>query len=411
MKYKKEIIWNYISLIVMALAGLLMNTVIVVFYNANALGLFNEVYAWYMVLSQFAVCGIHMAILKFVPENFEWDKKNTFLGTGLVITIATSLICISVAEIVSLSLNDESWRISMSVAYIGLVFFAVNKVLLNYLNAIQRMVAYAVFNSFRYFLLAGILLVLSIIHVDPFWLAAVFPISELCLMIALFAYCFTIVRTRFTFERKIVRQLFGFGIRIFPSNLVLEFNTKLDVICLGFILKDREQIGIYSLAILFAEGFYMLYITIRKLVNPSISESNAQGRLEEKIGEIKEWIGKYVRIGGIIAFIGVVVVYYLYCMVLKKPDHYIGEIYIVLIGIAMVLTGRYIIFGDILAQIGMPSEESLLNLLTVICNLVLNVVLITILGTVGAAIATACSHFVFAFHLRMRVKKRIGLKI
>ena len=45
-----------------------------------------------------------------------------------------------------------------------------------------------------------------------------------------------------------------------------------DIICLGVVLGDDFLIGIYSFAILFVEGFYQLYVTVRRSINPKITD-------------------------------------------------------------------------------------------------------------------------------------------
>lgn len=68
---------------------------------------------------------------------------------------------------------------------------------------------------------------------------------------------------------------------------MFEMNMKVDVICLGLLLSDTKQIGIYSFSVLFVEGFYMLYVTIRKLINPYTSEFNAKEKSEKYIVDLQ----------------------------------------------------------------------------------------------------------------------------
>lgn len=411
MKYKSDIIWNYVSLVIMAVVGLLMNTIVVLFYDADALGLFNETYAWYMILSQVSVWGIHMAIVKYVPETEIEKKKSEILGTSLLLVLMISMIVTSLSAIAVSRLHDEAWRMSMGIAFCGLIGMSLNKVLLNYLNAVNRMKLYAVFASVRYLALGVILLLLSIAHTERSLLSLTFPLTECVVLLSLILYFKVGIKERMIFQKELFKELFLFGTQILPSNIVLELNTKVDIVCLGFIVKDNTKIGIYSFAILFTEGFYMLYITIRKIVNPSIAEFNVKGKLVDKISEIRELAKKYLWIGGFAAYVGVSAFYYLYCVILNKPNYYVGVLYILIICFSMVVTGKYIVFGDLLAQIGMPTEESLLNLITVACNFALNIIFIMTFGTIGAAIATAVSHIVFAIYLKIRVKRRVGINL
>src|SRR5262245_13312658 len=48
----------------MGVAGLALNFLIAAFYDAATLGVFNQVYTIYILLSQVAVAGIHLSVLK-----------------------------------------------------------------------------------------------------------------------------------------------------------------------------------------------------------------------------------------------------------------------------------------------------------------------------------------------------------
>lgn len=408
MKFKKDLIWNYLSLILMAFSGLLMNAVIVLFYGSATLGVFSETYAWYIILSQISVWGIHMAVVKYVPEADSEERKGEILKIGIMITIAASLLVTIVSETAVYCLKDVAWKKSMQIAFTGLVLLSVNKVLLNYLNAIYRMVAYAVFVSVRYACFGLGILVLSLISVEPDWIALVFPITEIVVFLGMAVYYTFRVPISGKLDGKIAGKMLYFGTKILPSYIVLEMNTKVDVVCLGMLVSNISQIGIYSFSIFFTEGFYMLYITIRKMVNPGIAKANTEKRLLEWITEVKKSLHKYMIWGGSAAYIGIMIGYVILCYLMQQPEYSRGVFYILIICFAIIVNGKYIVFGDLLAQTGYPLEESMLNVLTVAGNFVLNIVFISVLGVAGAAAATAVSHFIFSFYMKARVKERLG---
>ena len=67
-KFSKDLLWNASAFALSALLGVLVNLLIVRFYDPAALGVFNLVYASYILLSQLAVGGVHLAIQAFVPR-------------------------------------------------------------------------------------------------------------------------------------------------------------------------------------------------------------------------------------------------------------------------------------------------------------------------------------------------------
>lgn len=412
MRLKKDFIFNYISLITMAASGLALNAVIVFYYDSSVLGVFNETYAWYVILSQASVWGIHMSVLKYVPEQESDENKGSLLKSAVLITALISTGITALMEIFIWIVPDiMTWSRSLRIAGIGLILIAVNKVLLNYLNAVGKMAAYAVFNSLRYLNLLAVAIIISAYRNDYIYLSLAFPVSELIVLLIMFAYIITRCINTGHVNRTHIFMLTQFGTRIMPSYMVTEMNTKVDVVCLGLLISDTSQIGIYSFAILFTEGFYMFYLTIRKMVNPGLAEYNVKGKINEYINFIKVKIKKYLFIGSMGVLASILVAYYLVCIMLGRNGYIIGLRYICIICVAMSINGKQIIFGDILAQLGYPLEESAVNVVTVFSNFVLNIFFILMFGVTGAAVATAISHFIFTVFLLYMVKKRTGLEL
>jgi O-antigen/teichoic acid export membrane protein len=67
-KFKQDITWNAGAFALSALFGVLVNLLIIRFYDASALGVFNLVYAIFILLSQLAVGGVHLAVQAFIPR-------------------------------------------------------------------------------------------------------------------------------------------------------------------------------------------------------------------------------------------------------------------------------------------------------------------------------------------------------
>ena len=87
----------------------------------------------------------------------------------------------------------------------------------------------------------------------------------------------------------------------------------------------------------------------------------------------------------------------------------IGALGVVAVSIA--LTAKYIAFGNLLAQTGAPAKESLVNIISVCSNIILNLIFISIWGIFGAGFATACSYIVYAVVLKQFVKHELKVDL
>lgn len=410
-KTKKGLLVNYFSVAIMAASGLIMTSAVRYFYDSSSLGIFNESYAWYMILSQVSVWGIHMSVLKYIPEQRTDEEKGEVLISSLLASLMISLPLLLILEIIVWLLYNLAWRTSLLIALVGLPFMSLNKILLNYLNAILDFIGFAVIQSLRYLMLAAGIAALSANKLNSDYLTIVFPAVETAVCSAIALYIGTKKSIKGKPKKKWIFESLDFGAKILPSNMVLEMNSKVDVVCLGLILNDTAKIGVYSYAILFTEGLYYIYYTLRKVINPRISSSKANSNLMEYIKKVQVYQKKYFAIGSIVSLFVVEFVYFLICMIFGSEEYYIGLLYICIIGVSITLNGKSIIWGDFLSQTGYPVEESKVNLWTIMSNIICNIILIYFFGTVGAAIGTYISYFVYRVFQNKYILETSGMKL
>jgi len=133
------------------------------------------------------------------------------------------------------------------------------------------MKAYAVFQALRYIFLIIGLVALIIYSVDGNRLPIILTFSEFLLFVVLFPY--SLRHVKIPFSRKVVRwakEHVGFGGKAAVGNILIDVNTRVDVLLLGFFTSDRI-VGIYSFAAMLADGFSQLPVVLRTNVNPIIT--------------------------------------------------------------------------------------------------------------------------------------------
>ena len=413
-KFVEGLIWNYGSVVILSVSGFLLNFLIIFFYDAAALGIFNRAQAWYGILSQITVWGVHMSIMKLIPEcKDDRQEREMILSSAFVGVLLFSVVCVVIIEAALpwIITNNRGLLTSMQMIVPALVFFSLNKVLLNYLNGLSEMKAYAFLQSLRYIVIVITILIFGILRCDHIRLTLCFMAAE----IVVFAVSVGYLIHKKLFIKKIslkyVKEHARFGTCILMSNMVTELNTKVDIICLGFILGNDYLIGIYSFAVLFADGFYQLFYVVRRSINPKITEYHVKGKLQEGIAAINVNLKKYLRVLSPLALAALGVGYYILCCLLHQKEYLVGLQYLLIICVAIMLSGRKIILGNIFAQTGFPTCESIVNTITVVSNFSLNIIFIYIWGLSGAALATAVSYIIFGCALRYYANKELKVAI
>lgn len=409
-----DLVYNYLSVGITAICGAAFSIIISFFYPEEMLGRFNTIYSYYIVLSQFCVWGIHMAIVKYAAE--EEGISKALLSRVLVLTIAISVfVSINACFVVNMCLKHligDSMVQSFNTIWVALVFFSINKVFLGWLNGKSLMRAFAIFQATRNFTIAISLIIFSVVGISGTKLTYCFAMAEILLCLCEIFYC---LKKRNEFNNKPTSVKLGdilwFGTRILPSNAVMELNTKIDVICLSIITNNEALVGVYSFAAMFGEGFYQLFVVVRKIMNPHLTKKNEAHKLDQYINFIKVKYTKWLYIGSALCGLLLLFGFNFLISLIGKDGYEIGAIVLAVLCLFMVLNAKSIVFGNILAQTGNPSEESFVNIITATCNGVLNIFMIFCFGIYGAALATGISYCVYTIFQRYFVTKKLKVRM
>jgi O-antigen/teichoic acid export membrane protein len=393
-RFGRDVIWNLASLAILAASGLVINIVIARCCGADALGVFNQVFAVYIMLSQFAVGGVHLSVLKQVSYH-QSDPRQAAMAATSGLALATSLA--SLVAMATFLLKDacawalDSRPVAQGVALIapGLLFFSLNKVLLSILNGLRFMRAYAVFQSLRFVLILAAIGAIIAAGWPDAWLAGSLSIAEFLLFAALSLYvAAAVVPIRIGDARHdMMREHLRFGLRGFGSGVLSEINTRVDVLMLGWFTSDA-RVGIYSFAAILAEGFGQIPAVVRRNVDPILGLHFADGTVRQ----IRSFTRR-VKHGTYLAMVAiclVAVAAYPLAITWVVRDQALAAsspvFAILMIGIA--LSAGYRPFFGLLLQGGRPGAHTFCTALVVGLNVVLNAALIPFLGVHGAAVAT-----------------------
>ena len=222
--FEEGLIWNYGSIVILALSGILFDTLIICFYNAETLGIFNQAYAYYIIVSQLCAWGIHMSVVRAVSLSEEGEEQKKILSSAILLVLGiSSVVCFIIKTILTVI---ESSDLIIAFGYVlpALFFFAENKVILGFFNGRLEMKIYAFLQSIRSISIALGILILALLHIHYTKITLCFLIGEFVVTLIGIGI---LVRNRMisreiSFDR--IKEHFYFGSKIFLSNLVLELN-------------------------------------------------------------------------------------------------------------------------------------------------------------------------------------------
>ena len=389
-------------------------------YGAEFLGIFNITFALYIVLSQFAVFGLHLSILRFASELFSVNQKQfaeaVFTGFLLVsaISFAITFAAWAATPFVAFIFKDDDIISAYQLLLPGLFAFSLNKFLLAVINGARHMTAFAIFQSSRYVLILGVLLILIITKQGGEFLTLVISISELVLLPILTIYVFFVSRIlkhqHLRFKKFWLTAHCIFGVRVFLSSAISELNTRVDVLMIGAFLGDVKA-GIYSIAILLAEGLAQFSVVVRNNVNPLLTRSvlnNMLSELREFSRKISLYFFSFMIVVGLLLLL---LFPYLVSFVALENDFASAYPSLIILIIGLVIASPYLPFNMIFSQANRPTLQTVFTLLTVLVNIFLNSIAIPLAGIEGAAVATSISYICSVLLLIYMCRKSLDVKI
>jgi len=390
-KFSSDIVWNFGSFGILAVIGILLNVTITIFYGVAALGVFNQIYSIYILASQLAVAGIHLSVLRHAPQySSEPESMKSILSAAITLSIVTSTL-ISFLFFVCRNLIGSilmSEDVSSGLVFVlpALIFFSINKVMMAFLNAKQQMRAYAIFQSLRYIMMYGCLVLFGLTHFSHIKIPLLFSLSEGALTIILSVF----VRKQLSFKSlskvfQWVKIHFLFGIKALWGNLIIEFNSRVDVLILGIFASD-EVTGIYSFASMLANGLNQLPTIISAVINPIITKTYFEkGKLELEFFLKKTIKYSYFFVApfGIIA----IIIFKLIPLFWNKPAIIQGTIPFGILALGFIISAGYQPLQMVLNQTGFPAKQSLYMLMIFSSSIILNFILTPWLSMYGSALA------------------------
>jgi O-antigen/teichoic acid export membrane protein len=416
-KFSLDLLWNMASFGLVAIIGILLNIIILKVYDTRVLGVFNQVFAIYLLLSQLAVGGVHLGVQRFVPANIKSDAqtKNIVLAALIVCTII-SIVVIFIGFLLkdfpATILNSKAVGVGYVVILPGLLFFSWNKVLLSYHNGCRRMKAFAVFNFLRY---AGILvgLLLFVIYkFDVNYLPVILSLAEACLFLVVFFYSLSFLRGAIHFKRLLVwvKIQYHFGNKALLGNFLLDVNTKVDVFILGIFLTD-SHVGIYSFASTFAEGFMQLPVLLRNNINPILAKLSVKKNLKltEKI--INDSKTKFLKMIGSIGIIAIVLFPLVFVVFAIKEHRFDTWLIFSILVLFVSMSSGYQPFLMLFNQFGHPWQQTKFIFILFLSNVLLVLMLVPIIGIYGAALGTGLSFIVQVFYQKWACKRVLKFKL
>lgn len=414
-KLVTDSLFNLSSIFIVGVSGIIINMVIARFYTSYDLGVFNQVYAVYVLFSQLATIGVQVSVLKHVAQHADTVKKNEIISAAIYLalffaTFFTSILFF-IKDFLGKVLNSPGVASALIYVLVGLWCFALNKVFMGILNGLERMKAYAFFTALRGLGFIVCILTAAFLRIEGHKLPLIFTFTEAMVMLSLLLFTkrfFSFVPLKACISW--IRTHLAFGLKSLSNGLVTQLYIRVDVLILGFFSTDRI-VGIYSMAAIIIEGIFQIPFVLRRIFDPKLTKGIYQNQKEDV------WV--LIRSGSFRVFMVMfpvfAVVVFCYPLVINlitgNPDFKASWKVLLILSAGGVIQSSYIPFSGLMMLGGYPGHQSLFILSVCIINIALNFLLIPAYGMYGAAAATAISFVCFVIIFKLYTYRLFKLRV
>jgi O-antigen/teichoic acid export membrane protein len=409
----RNISLTMISFVILAASGILINVFVVAARDSSALGVFNQAYSVYIVVSQFAVSGIHYSVMRNAA--FHEDSRQE-LGRILSSAVLPSVILgalFAIAAIIA-----EPWFAdvfdspqtgrAISISALGMVLFPLNKVLISFINGLRHMAAFAVLQALRYIIVALVAIGVAFSEL-PFeyalycFITAEFITSLLaCAYIAWRRLC----ALRLPDLHWITRH-FVFGGKSMAAGLFGEINTRIDVLMLGLFLPDHD-VGIYSFAAFVLDGLFHLLAMLRVNFNPYLVGALRDGKQDDLDALLRKTRVRVPLAMSALSLIAVAAFYLVCTQLLPGRGLLDGMPSLIILLTGMVVVSGFVPYDNLMLASGRPGYQTLQQMTAVMANVAGNLLFIPIFHIEGAALGTACGFILGTLMLIAMSRRMLG---
>ncbi len=415
--FKSGVVWNFASLAFLASTGVFLNVVIGRFYGPSDLGVFNICLAVFIFLSQFGAFGLQFSVLHAVASREKEGREEVadIASAGLAAVIATS----SAATLAGLALTPLLPRVfdapHIDDAFLamlpGLWFFSVNKYLFGVVNGARHMRVFAALQSMRYVLLLVALAALVILDAPGYLLTSVFTVAELLNAPALFIYASRAISGfRLPARRLWIDRHLSYGARSFMSGAILELNTRVDVLIVGALIGSANA-GIYSAALLVAEGMGQAVFVMRNNLNPLVARMIAARSRRALLAFSRRVALNFTMFMGAASAAAIIAYPFYIRWGMGGGEFQLSTASVIILLAALTASAGAQCFGMILAMADRPALHTVYVAGVLLANIAMNLVLVPLFGIEGSALATGFSYLLAGAGVVVLARKALGLRI
>ncbi|EHQ34389.1 flippase [Methanoplanus limicola] len=359
-------------------------------------GIWAQISVTVSLLTPLGIMGLQMAAVRFLSAEKDKQKiQESFYSillfvfvTGLVISSAVFLLSDNIA---SFMLQDESASYYVK-AGAGLILLGAVGQIVTFYFRIFRQINF--FGALTIYKSVGHLVLTTVLLLNGFGLMSVIG-ANLIVMFTLFLLAlFFIYRQIGIVVPKFcyIKDFLKFGAPLTPNGLIRWVTDSSDRYIIGFLL-GATMVGIYNAAYAIGSLIQLFITPLQMILYPELARLYDEGD-HDTVRLYLSMAVKYFSMIAIPAVFGLFVISEPLILLFTTEEFVEGAGVIPVVALGAFFAGLFQILINIPLLVKKTKLNLYIQLSAAIANLVLNIILIPILGIIGAAYATLLSFLI-----------------
>lgn len=390
MKFVKDTIITFSAQLISVILGVIASIILARALGPSNLGVYSLIILTFTILGTFGSLGISIANTYYgVKKEYKWDE---IASNSLIIAFIIGIILI-ISFLIFLFL-DPSFLKNIDIKLILIPVITIPFILLMpYFQFIllgqNKIKEYNLTNIIFSFLYLILIILVFILNGNIFGVIISWTLTYLISAIITTTFVYKTNPFKLQFNIELFKKSLKYGIKGYLANVITFFIYRIDMYLISFILLDYASVGYYSISVGLAESLWYLPGVVGTLIfarTPSLSDAE-NNRTTPQICRNTLFI---TIILAIILFLSSK-----YIILFLYSSEYLAALYplYVLIPGIIALSINKVLANEITGR-GTPIISTYVSFITLIVNVILNLLFIPYLGIVGSALASSISYTV-----------------
>ena len=377
----------FTAIIISKLLGFLLSIFVIKTLTTSDYGLVSYAYNIISFVAPFAGFGIFQSLSRYGPlQNSQQQKKTLFnfvLSRGVITSIILTTIIILFSSLLTISL-PESLNYLMIVSFLIISHFIFEMIKIHYrIYNINKLFAYLEISNSIILLILGT--ILTFFYGGSGYLISI-VISPLIISIyIIIKYGLLKQITKHNYSKTYKKSLWVYGLYTSLGGLTSQLIFSIDILTIGFLIHDPTKVALYKAASLIPFALLFLPTGVMKTDLVKITQNY------HNKSYLKKYVSNYLKLFLIISIGTFISLYFSSSLIMS----FFGAEYIegaqLIPVFAFGLVGAFLFrtpFGNIITCVGWAKTNTIISIITLSLDIVLNIFFVEKYGIIGAAYST-----------------------